>query len=291
MSYRKKIPDSESIINKDDKIYHLNLHPSKTAKDIIIVGDPERVPLISKYFDKIEIKRSRREFVIHKEILNNKSLTALSTELRCDNIDIVINELDALVNIDFKNRIPKEKLTSLNIIRIGSTGALQREIPVDSFVVSNYGLGLDGLMGFYNNKLSKNETEIQNAFLNHAHWPADLNLPYFSKGNDDLIQKIGHGILKGITATAIGFYGPQGRNLRLESRIIDLNKRLSSFSYNGNSILNFEMETSALYALSKLLGHKSCTICAVIANRFSNTYSKNYKIPIEKLIKIVLERI
>ena len=133
MSYRKKIPDSESIINKDDKIYHLNLHPSVITKDIIIVGDPQRVPLISKYFDKIEIKRSRREFVIHKEILNNKSLTALSTELRCDNIDIVINELDALVNIDFKNRIPKQKINISQFKRIGSTGALQREIPVDSF--------------------------------------------------------------------------------------------------------------------------------------------------------------
>ncbi len=176
-------------------------------------------------------------------------------------------------------------------MRVGKIGALQRDIAVDSFIVSKFGPGLECLIGFYENKFSTNELDIQNAFLNHARWPTDLNLPYFYKENDDLIQKIRYGILKGITATAIGFYGPKGRNLRLKSRIKGLNKKLSSFSYNGNSILNLEMETSALYSLSKLLEHKSCTICAVIANRLSNKFSKNYKIPIQNLIKIVLERI
>ena len=286
-----QIPPSELIISEEDRIYHLDLRPNEIANDIIIVGDQERVPQVSKFFDKIEIKRNKREFVTHTGTINNKKITVLSTGIGCDNIDIVINELDALVNIDFETRTPKKDKTSLNIIRIGSTGALQKNILVDSFVVSKFGLGFDGLMGFYNYEYSEEELEFLNAFLKQTNWPKDLNQPYFSEGNKQLIEKIGKGITKGITATANGFYGPQGRTMRLIPKIPKLNEKLNLFRYNDTQILNFEMETSALYALSNILGHKSCTICAVIANRFTNTFSKNYKKPIEKLIELVLDRI
>ncbi len=285
-----KIPPSELIINNERRIYHLDLRPSDIANDIIIVGDQERVPQVSKHFDKIEIKRSKREFVTHTGSINNKRITVLSTGIGCDNIDIVVNELDALVNIDFETRTPKKFKTSLNIIRIGTTGALQKDLPVDSFVVSKFGLGFDGLMSFYNYETSFKERELLNAFLNQTNWPKYLNRPYFSQGSNLLIKKIGEGIAQGITATANGFYGPQGRSLRLIPKIKNLNEKLNLFKYKGSRILNFEMETSALYGLSNILGHESCTICAVIANRFSNTFSKNYKKPIEKLIKLVLER-
>ena len=286
-----QIPPSELIINEEGRIYHLDLHPSEIANDIIIVGDQERVPEVSKYFDKIEIKRNKREFVTHTGTIGNKKITALSTGIGCDNIDIVMNELDALVNIDFETRTPKKVKTKLNIIRIGSTGALQKDIPIDSFVISKFGLGFDNLMGFYNHEPSEKELDFLNAFLKQTNWPKDLNKPYFSEGNNQLIEKIGNGLAQGITATASGFYGPQGRVLRLIPRITNLNEKLNLFNHQNHQILNFEMETSALYGLSNILGHNSCTVCAVIANRFTNSFSKNYKKPIEKLIELVLERI
>ena len=288
---KEPIPPSELILNKEDRIYHLDLHPDDISDEIIIVGDQERVPLVSKYFDKIDFKRSKREFVTHTGELNNKRITVLSTGIGCDNIDIVINELDALVNIDFKTRIPKKVKKSLNITRIGSTGALQKELQVDSYVVSKFGLGFDGLLGFYKTNFNQEEIELQNAFIKQTNWPNNINPPYFKKGSEKLINKIGKDLPTGITATANGFYGPQGRKLRLDPSIKNLNEQLNNFKFKGNQILNFEMETSALYGLSSLLGHESCTICAVIANRFSNTFSENYKKAIENLIKLVLERI
>ena len=288
---KEPIPPSELILNNENRIYHLDLHPDEISDEIIIVGDQERVPLVSKYFDKIDFKRSKREFVTHTGELNNKRITVLSTGIGCDNIDIVLNELDALVNIDFKTRIPKKVKKSLNIIRIGSTGALQKELPVDSYVVSKFGLGFDGLLGFYKTNFNQEEIELQNAFTKQTNWPNNINPPYFKKGSEKLINKIGKDLPTGITATANGFYGPQGRKLRLDPSITNLNEQLNNFNFKGNQILNFEMETSALYGLSSLLGHESCTICAVIANRFSNTFSKNYKKAIENLIKLVLERI
>ena len=288
---KEPIPPSELILNNENRIYHLDLHPDEISDEIIIVGDQERVPLVSKYFDKIDFKRSKREFVTHTGELNNKRITVLSTGIGCDNIDIVLNELDALVNIDFKTRIPKKVKKSLNIIRIGSTGALQKELPVDSYVVSKFGLGFDGLLGFYKTNFNQEEIELQNAFTKQTNWPNNINPPYFKKGSEKLINKIGKDLPTGITATANGFYGPQGRKLRLDPSITNLNEQLNNFNFKGNQILNFEMETSALYGLSSLLGHESCTICAVIANRFSNTFSKNYKKAIENLIKLVLQRI
>lgn len=291
ITQQKPLASSELIIDNNERIYHLDLHPDEIAEDIILVGDQERVPIISKYFDKIEVKRAKREFITHTGIINNKRLTVISTGIGCDNIDIVLNELDALANIDFKKRITKKETKSLNIIRIGTSGALQVNIPIDSFVVSSYGLGFDGLMGFYNTEFENDEIELQKAFIKQIPWSKDTNTPYFVKGSNQLIRKIGFDMEIGITATANGFYGPQGRSLRLSAKIPDLNRYLKEFSFKENKIINFEMETSALYGLSSLLGHNSCTICAVIANRFLGNYSKDYKKTVEELIKILLERI
>lgn len=285
------IPPTELIITNEGRIYHLDLLPEDIGDNIILVGDQERVPTISKYFDRIELKRSKREFVTHTGLLNNKRVSVISTGIGCDNIDIVVNELDALVNIDFEKKVVKKDHQILNIIRIGTCGALQKEIAVDQFVLSTYGLGFDGLLAFYNPIYEDDEKALQKAFLQQIPWPNDANEPYFVRGSKILSKKIGKGMHHGITATANGFYGPQGRSLRLKTKIPDMNKFLNRFDYKNQKILNFEMETSALYGLSTMLGHHACTVCAVIGNRFSNTFSKDYKKAIENLVTTVLKRI
>ena len=285
------IPPTELIITKEGRIYHLDLLPEDIGDNIILVGDQERVPTISKYFDRIELKRSKREFVTHTGLLNNKRVSVISTGIGCDNIDIVVNELDALVNIDFEKKVVKKDHQTLNIIRIGTCGALQKEIPVDQFVLSTYGLGFDGLLAFYNPIYEDDEKALQKAFLQQIPWPNDANQPYFVRGSKILSKKIGKGMHHGITATANGFYGPQGRSLRLKTKLPDMNKFLNRFDYKNQKILNFEMETSALYGLSTMLGHHACTVCAVIGNRFSNTFSKDYKKAIENLVTTILKRI
>ena len=287
----KTISSTELIITEEGRIYHLDLRPDEIGQTIILVGDQERVPTISKYFDRIEFKRSKREFVTHTGLINNKRVSVISTGIGCDNIDIVVNELDALVNINFEKKSIKRKHTSLEIIRIGTSGALQNEIPVDTFVLSSFGLGFDGLLSFYKPVYESEEKALQKAFLQQTPWPNDANIPYFVKGSELLGNKIGEGMFKGITATANGFYGPQGRTLRLNTRVPDMNEFLKRFEYKNHKILNFEMETSALYGLSALLGHHSCTVCAVIGNRFTNTFSKDYKKTVAKLVQIVLRRI
>ena len=211
--------------------------------------------------------------------------------IRDSNIDIVVNELDALVNIDFEKKMVKKDHQTLNIIRIGTCGALQKEIPVDQFVLSTYGLGFDGLLAFYNPIYEDDEKALQKAFLQQIPWPKDANQPYFVRGSKILSEKIGKGMHHGITATANGFYGPQGRSLRLKTKLPDMNKFLNRFDYKNQKILNFEMETSALYGLSAMLGHHASTVCAVIGNRFSNTFSKDYKKAVENLVTTVLKRI
>ena len=285
------IPPTELIITNEGRIYHLDLLPEDIGDNIILVGDQERVPTISKYFDRIELKRSKREFVTHTGLLNNKRVSVISTGIGCDNIDIVVNELDALVNIDFEKKVVKNDHQILNIIRIGTCGALQKEIAVDQFVLSTYGLGFDGLLAFYNPIYEDDEKALQKAFLQQIPWPNDANEPYFVRGSKILSKKIGKGMHHGITATANGFYGPQGRSLRLKTKLPDMNKSLNRFDYKNQKILNFEMETSALYGLSTMLGHHACTVCAVIGNRFSNTFSKDYKKAIENLVTTVLKRI
>lgn len=289
--YKGSIPPTELIITEEGRIYHLDLLPEDIGDNIILVGDQERVPTISKYFDRIELKRSKREFVTHTGLLNNKRVSVISTGIGCDNIDIVINELDALVNIDFEKKVVKKDHQSLNIIRIGTCGALQKEIPVDQFVLSTYGLGFDGLLAFYNPIYEDDEKALHKAFLQQIPWPKDANQPYFVRGSKILSEKIGKGMHHGITATANGFYGPQGRSLRLKTKLPDMNKFLNRFDYKNQKILNFEMETSALYGLSAMLGHHACTVCAVIGNRFSNTFSKDYKKAVENLVTSLLKRI
>lgn len=287
----KPIAESELILNPDGSVYHIHLLPEQLAENIIVVGDQGRVETVSAHFDTIEHKVSNREFVTHTGTYKGKRFTVLSTGIGTDNIDIVLNELDALVNIDLKTRTIKEQKTSLNIVRIGTSGALQGDIPVDSFVVSSHGMGLDGLLNYYAGLDLCDEPRIANAFMKHAGWLKGLPYPYVVKASERLLNLLGHDQIKGITATAPGFYGPQGRQLRLAPALPDLNEKLGSFEFEGHRITNFEMETSALYGLGNLLGHQCCTVCAIIANRVAREYSKDYKTAVNNLIKLVLERL
>jgi uridine phosphorylase len=287
----RKIPASELVLNNDNSIYHLKLHPHQIAKDIIVVGDPGRVATISDYFDTIEHKVANREILTHTGTLNGKKLSVMSTGMGTDNIDIVLNELDALVNIDLENRIEKIEKTSLNIIRLGTSGALQADIPIDSFVVSEYGLGLDGLMNYYEFEQTQLELDLLKQFYAQTNYSKTFAQPYFVKASETLFNLLSPDCHTGITATAGGFYGPQGRRLRIPLKEEQLNEKLNQFKYNNLRIANFEMETSALYGLSRALGHNSCTICAVVANRFSNQFSENYKVSVKKLIELLLSRL
>ena len=283
------IAETELILTPDNKIYHLNLSKEDISDDIILVGDPDRVALISSRFDSIECKINNREFVTHTGILKGKRITAISTGIGTDNIDIVINELDALVNIDFNSRTINDKKKSLNLIRLGTSGALQKDIEVDTFLASSFGLGFDNVAHFYteNNVIIK---EMGIHYLSHVNWPKDLSAPYFVKASDNLLS-IFTDFKQGITATAPGFYGPQGRTLRLNPSITDLHEKMSSFNFDNHQITNFEMETSALYFLGQTLGHNTLTICAIIGNRFTKKYSKNYKRTVEEMIDLVLDRL
>ena len=286
-----RIAESELIVNPDGSIYHLHLRPEHIADDIIVVGDPQRVEIISRYFDKIEHKISNREFVTHTGTIGNKRITALATGIGTDNIDIVMNELDAIVNIDLEKRRAKERHHSLNIIRLGTSGALQEDIPVDSFVFSQFGLGLDGLLNFYEDRDKVIDHELTEAFYDYSQWNKDLAKPYIVPASMELENKISEGMFKGITATAPGFYGPQGRVLRLPLMQKNINSSLENFSYRGHRVTNFEMETSALYGLGAMLGHNTATVCAIIANRYAKTFSKDYKKTVVKLIETLLERL
>ena len=286
-----KIAASELVLNDDNSIYHLKLHPHQLAKDIIVVGDPGRVEIISNYFDHIEHRVTNREIVTHTGSLNGKRLTVMSTGMGTDNIDIVLNELDALVNIDLENRILKDTHTSLNIIRLGTSGALQEDIPVDSFVISEFGLGLDGLMNYYDFEQTNEEMNLLDQFYSQTNYSKTFAQPYFVKVSSELYDQLKDGCISGITATASGFYGPQGRVLRIPLKETQLNEKLRDFDYKNYRITNFEMETSALYGLSRALGHNACTICAIIANRFLGTGSDNYKLAVQKLIEQTLNKL
>lgn len=284
-------PETELIVTPKKTVYHIDLAADQIADDVIVVGDQGRVEKISKYFSKIEHKAEHREFVTHTGIFNGKRITVLSTGIGTDNIDIVINELDAAINIDLEKRTLKEKMRSLNIIRLGTSGALQDYIPVNGLVVSQYGLGLDGLLNFYEGFEEKNEAGISHAFMKHMDWTANLPYPYCYKSSDDLFARFAEGNHSGITATAPGFYGPQGRRLRLKPFMADLNERLTAFDYKGLKITNFEMETSALYGLGKMLGHNCLTVCVIIANRVRKEFTSDYSKSVEGLIEKSLERL
>ncbi len=287
----RPIAESELILNPDGSVYHLHLKPENIAETIIVVGDPGRVKEISKYFDKIEFSVQNRELFTNTGIIGKKRLTVLSTGMGTDNLDIVINELDAVVNIDLKTRMPKETHKKLNIIRLGTAGALQSDIKSGDFVASSFGMGMDGLLYFYEKGKSVMNSELAQAFVNHVNWDANLPGIYAVPCSDTLMGKLGKDLVHGITLTAPGFYGPQGRELRLKLAFPELNHLIESFEYKGKRIANFEMETSALYGLGKMLGHDTLTICTVVANRVSQTYAKDYHADIERLIKLVLERL
>lgn len=282
-----EFPASELILHPDGSIYHLGLLPEDISDTIITVGDPERVKQISKYFDRIEVKKSYREFVTHTGRLGRKRLTIVSTGIGTDNIDIVLNELDALANIDLQNRTVKPKHTALNIIRIGTSGSMQKEIPVDTFLKSAFSIGIDSLMHFYKYTPKEADVSLLESFQKH-NASFDLN-PYISSANEDLLDAIGPEWLEGVTLTCPGFYAPQGRRLRYELKHDGYLDRIASWREGKIRATNFEMETSAIYALSQLLGHKAISLNAIVANRPSGTFSKDPKQTVEKLIEQSLE--
>jgi uridine phosphorylase len=286
---------TELILNPDGTLYHIHLGPEDIADHVIIVGDPGRVSEVSSHFTRIEKKIQNREFVTHIGYFGNKRITVSSTGIGTDNIDIFLNELDAAVNIDLVNREPLKEKRQLSIIRIGTCGALQEEIAVDSFVISSHGLGLDALLPYYSIPREWTEGEIISAFVSQSGWKAPFPTPVLVPADDTIFQKHKTGCTEGITATAPGFYGPQGRRLRLSPHFQDLNERLTNFNYKSKNgifkITNFEMETSALYGLSSLLGHKAITVCAVIANRLRKEYSRDHHRSVAGLINKILEEI
>jgi uridine phosphorylase len=285
------IQESELILNPDGSVYHLNLKPENIADTILFVGDQDRVEKISKYFDSIEFSTQKREFKTQTGYYNGKRLTVLSTGIGPDNIDIVMNELDALVNIDLRTRRPKKKLTSLNIIRVGTSGSLQSNIPIDSFVASTHGLDLNGMLHFYQIDSISNP-EIEDAFISFTGWNSNKARPIVIDNSKELEERFtSDKTFKGLTATAGGFYGPQGRVLRLPLQDPGLNLKMDTFNHKGLRITNFEMETSVIYGLAKLLGHKALSLNAIIANRPNGTFSKDPKKTVNELIKYTLSKI
>ena len=288
----RKMKNAELVLNSAGAVYHLNLFPGDVSETIFLVGDPGRAKIIADHFDEIELSKSNREINTFTGYYKGKRLSVLSTGMGPDNIEIVVNELDALFNIDFKTKQPKETITSLNLIRIGTSGALQADIPVDqSYVVSAYALGLDGLAWFYDDGPHVIEETLTNEFINTMKWDTDLPKPYAIKGSDYLIKKLSGEWRKGITLTAPGFYAPQGRELRLKVKDNTIIDRASQFGFEGYQVTNFEMETSALYSLSAMLGHEAMTVCDIIANRISNNFNPNYKASMENLIQEMLDRV
>jgi uridine phosphorylase len=286
-----QFPETELILSKDNRVYHINLKAEDVADDIIVVGDQNRVAQISKFFSKIEFKTEHREFITHTGIFNGKRVTVLSTGIGTDNLDIVVNELDAAVNINLKTRELNPVQRTLNIVRLGTSGALQADIPVNGIVVSSHGLGLDGLLNFYDNWESVGEKHISEAFIKHTGWLPNLPFPYCVKASDKLIAKFQQGTHIGITATAPGFYGPQGRQIRLKAAMPNLNELLTDFKLGDHRITNFEMETSALYGLGKLLNHNCLTACVIIANRVRKEFTSDYAKSVEILIQESLQRL
>lgn len=285
------IASSELILNTDGSIYHLHLKPEHISETILLVGDPGRVRMISRHFDKIEYELQNREFFTHTGYYKNKRLTALSTGIGTDNIDIVLNELDALVNIDFNTRQPKTTHTTLNLIRLGTSGGLQEYAHVDSFLMSEKAVGFDGLLNFYAQRNNVCDIAFEDAFCKYVNWHPNLPRPYVVSASPELLQKFKSDVISGVTISAPGFYGPQGRVLRLPIIDPDINKKIETFEFEGQKITNYEMESSALFGLSALMGHKALTICVIIANRVTKNFSKDYKSRVEALIEYTLNKL
>ena len=286
-----RIPDTELVLNSDGSVYHLALKKEDIADTVILVGDMSRVEQVSSFFDEIRIQKQNREFKTHTGIYKGKEISVMSTGIGTDNIDIALNELDAIVNIDLENREFNPVRKSLKLIRIGTSGGLQPDIPVGTFIVAEYGLGLDGLIYYYDYPFDSIEEDLSQRITDHLNLSKNLSKPYITRGSKELIDKIGHDMVSGITATAPGFYGPQGRSLSMKLSDYHINEKLQSFSFNGQRVMNFEMETSALYGLGNLLGHQCCTCNVMIANRVRKEFSENYQEIVSDLIRTVLDRL
>ena len=284
-----RIAESELIINDRGAVYHINCRPEEIADTIILVGDPGRVKEISKYFDNIEYENQHREFIAHTGFIGSKRLTCVSTGIGPDNIDIVLNELDALVNIDFETRTIKENLTTLKIIRFGTSGSLQKDIPVDSLVSSTFGLGLDNLMHYYRRESNEVESQLLQSFNTHTQLESSKIYPYIQMASIQLLKYFTQPYHQGITVTCPGFYGPQGRILRLNLAYPLLIDQLSNFRLGNHRITNFEMETSAIYGLGKLLAHQCLSLNVIVANRITKEFSKDSGLAVENLIKQSLQ--
>lgn len=288
----RRFEESELILNQDGSVFHLHIKPEQLAHKVILVGDPGRVSLVASHFTDIEMEVQSREFHSITGKYQDKRITVASTGIGCDNIDIVVNELDALVNIDFATRTEKAEKTSLEIVRIGTCGGLQEYTPVGTFIVSEKSIGFDGLLNFYAGRNEVCNLALEDAFTKHMHWNPQLCAPYVIEADEELTNRIGgDDMVHGITIACGGFYGPQGRQLRIPLADPDQNAKVENFEYEGMHITNFEMESSALAGLSKLLGHKATTCCMVIANRLIKEANTGYKSTIDNLIKEVLERI
>lgn len=284
-----RIPPSELVLNPDSSVYHLNLHPDDIADTIITVGDPERVARISKYFDRVDLRIMKREFVTHTGYYGGKRLTVMSTGMGTDNIEVLMMELDALVNVDLINRVVKEEHRSLNIIRVGTSGSLQADIHVGEFLVSDYAVGLDTLMFFYNLSSSPEELSVSDALYTEAELPFK---PYVVRGSQRLLEQIGYDMIRGNTLTSPGFYAPQGRRVRATLRLPNLVEALSHFRFQGDKRLtNFEMETAGYYAMGKILGHEVLSVNCILANRILNEFAPNPDELVEGMIQKVLDRV
>ncbi|MFM2363439.1 MAG: hypothetical protein RLZZ316_2341 [Bacteroidota bacterium] len=283
------IAASELIINDRGAIYHLDVRPEEIAPTIITVGDPDRVREVSKHFDRFEHRSHHREFVTHTGYIGNKRISVVSTGIGTDNIDIILNELDALVNIDFETRLIKEQHTTLTIIRVGTSGSLQQDISVDELVVSSHGLGIDNLLNFYQSQQSDDEIQLLHSFTTHTQMHQSISQPYINRASTALLKHFTEGFKQGITVTCPGFYGPQGRVLRLGLKNPQLINRLTDFRFGPHRITNFEMETAGIYGLGKLLGHHCLSLSAIVANRISKEFSKKGQVTVEGLIQKTLQ--
>lgn len=291
---KKYFPPSELIINEDGSVFHLHVKPEQLASKVILVGDPGRVALVASHFESRECEIENREFKTITGTYKGKRITVLSTGIGCDNIDIVVNELDALANIDFRTREEKDDFRQLEMVRIGTCGGLQPYTPEGSFICSEISVGFDGLLNFYEGRNAVCDLPMERALLNHLGWSGNLcaPTPYVIHADEEMVERIArHDMTKGITVSCGGFFGPQGRQLRIPLADPRQNEKIESFVYEGKHITNFEMESSALAGLSRLMGHKATTVCIVIANRVAKEVNTGYKNQIDDLIKLVLERI
>lgn len=287
----RKIPPSELVINGDGSVFHLHLLPGQVAETVVLVGDPGRVDVVASYFDVIESRSANREFVSTTGIYNDKRITVLSTGIGTDNIDIVVTELDALFNVDFETRTEKKQKTTLTLLRLGTSGALQPDVKIGDLVFARTSVGFDGLLNFYKGRDEVCDLAMEQAFMEHTQWGRLLTKPYFVNADEDLRKLFADSTIDGITVSAPGFYGPQGRWVRLEPADPDLNSKIESFVYNGRKITNFEMESSALAGLSRLMGHRAATICAIIAQRVDKGMNTDYKPFVDKMITMSLDKL